>query len=563
MEVATEEVTNIKLLETVEDIQNRREQVLRKYSDFKKATEDRRKRLEDAKKLYQFKRDADEVELWINDKLLVASDECYKDQAHLQVKIQKHATFEAEVQAHSYMMETLEESGEIMINEQHYATDFVQQRIEELRVLWALLLQKCKDKEAMLVFTQKKVTYFLDLDQLMSWIVEKTVICEIEEDFRDVDHVEIVQKKFDEFNKDLNANEVRLTEANETCTQLEVDQHPDIEEIQSRNQELNDAWTTLKGKLEIRRQKLTDAHEIHNFYRETIDTINWINEKDHALSSEDVGADLAHVAALQRNHENLERDLAALADKVSVTSNEADELKKKYPVSEEQITEKQEQLTQCWNDLQEKAKVRKKNLLDSYNLQKFLAEDGDYEAFVEEMMSLMKENEGRKDHASAESLLERHAEHKGIIDASEEGFDATVELADMMMASQHDESELIGGKLDEMKKARENMMEGWDLRKKEYDQCMELQLFNRDIEQMETIMVVQENFLCSEPNADSVDGVDNLSKKQEDFENVFQAQEEKVKAISAFAEKLSGGDHYALEDIKKKQDRVCKPCTQT
>ena len=83
--MATEEVTNIKLLETVEDIQNRREQVLRKYSDFKKATEDRRKRLEDAKKLFQFKRDAEEVELWINDKLLVASDECYKDQAHLQV----------------------------------------------------------------------------------------------------------------------------------------------------------------------------------------------------------------------------------------------------------------------------------------------------------------------------------------------------------------------------------------------------------------------------------------------------------------------------------------------
>ena len=50
--------------------------------------------------------------------------------------------------------------------------------------------------------------------------------------------------------------------------------------------------------------------------RETIDTINWINEKDLALSSEDVGKDLPHVAALQRNHENLERDLEALADKV-------------------------------------------------------------------------------------------------------------------------------------------------------------------------------------------------------------------------------------------------------
>ena len=87
VQVSEEEVDkrDIKLLETVEDIENRREQVLRRYADFKYATQDRRKRLEDAKKLFQFKRDSDEVELWIHDKLLVASDECYKDQANLQV----------------------------------------------------------------------------------------------------------------------------------------------------------------------------------------------------------------------------------------------------------------------------------------------------------------------------------------------------------------------------------------------------------------------------------------------------------------------------------------------
>lgn len=77
--------TEIKLLETVEDIENRRDHVLRRYAEFKLATQQRRKRLEDAKKLFQFKRDADEVEVWINEKLLVASDESYKDPVNLQV----------------------------------------------------------------------------------------------------------------------------------------------------------------------------------------------------------------------------------------------------------------------------------------------------------------------------------------------------------------------------------------------------------------------------------------------------------------------------------------------
>ena len=41
-----------------------------------------------------------------------------------------------------------------------------------------------------------------------------------------------------------------------------------------------------------------------------------MNEKDTALMSDDYGRDLASVQALQRKHEGLERDLAALEDKV-------------------------------------------------------------------------------------------------------------------------------------------------------------------------------------------------------------------------------------------------------
>ena len=76
---------DIPILETVEDIQCRREQVLRRYAEFKEATRLRRRRLEDAKRFHQFTRDADEVETWINEKLQIASDECYRDPTNLKV----------------------------------------------------------------------------------------------------------------------------------------------------------------------------------------------------------------------------------------------------------------------------------------------------------------------------------------------------------------------------------------------------------------------------------------------------------------------------------------------
>ena len=52
--------------------------------------------------------------------------------------------------------------------------------------------------------------------------------------------------------------------------------------------------------------------------RDAEETKDWIEEKDAACRLEDYGHDLATVQRLQRKHEGLERDLAALGEKVSL-----------------------------------------------------------------------------------------------------------------------------------------------------------------------------------------------------------------------------------------------------
>ena len=76
----------VKILETAEDIQERREQVLRRYLDFKEAARVKREKLEDSRRFQYFRRDADELESWIYEKLQAASDESYKDPTNLQVR---------------------------------------------------------------------------------------------------------------------------------------------------------------------------------------------------------------------------------------------------------------------------------------------------------------------------------------------------------------------------------------------------------------------------------------------------------------------------------------------
>lgn len=74
----------MKVLETAEDIQERRQQVLDRYHRFKELSSLRRQKLEDSYRFQFFQRDADELEKWIQEKLQIASDENYKDPSNLQ-----------------------------------------------------------------------------------------------------------------------------------------------------------------------------------------------------------------------------------------------------------------------------------------------------------------------------------------------------------------------------------------------------------------------------------------------------------------------------------------------
>jgi spermidine/putrescine-binding protein len=87
---------------------------------------------------------------------------------------------------------------------------------------------------------------------------------------------------------------------------------------------------------------------VQRFHRDVDETKDWIQEKDEALDSEDFGRDLRSVQALQRKHEGVERDLAALGDKIKTLDEKANKLRQTHPEAAEQIFDLQRQLTEQW-----------------------------------------------------------------------------------------------------------------------------------------------------------------------------------------------------------------------
>lgn len=543
----------VKILETAEDIQERREEILRRYVQFKEAARVKRDKLEESRRYQYFRRDADELESWIYEKLQAASDESYKDPTNLQAKIQKHQAFEAEVAAHSNAIVLLDNTGMEMINSEHFQRVAIKERLEQLHRLWELLLSKLAEKGLRLQQALVLVQFLRQCDEVIFWITDKEAFVTADEFGHDLEHVEVLQRKYEEFQKDMASQEYRITEVSDTADRLTFDQHPESNTITQKKKELLDAWARLKNLSISRQDKLFGAHEIQRFNRDADETISWINEKDTVLSSDDFGKALASVQTLQRKHEGIERDLAALEDKVVTLGQEADRLCTIHPEHSEQIRAKHREISGNWEKLINKAKGRKSKLDESYYLHRFLADFRDLASWINDMKSIISADELAKDVNGAEALLECHAEHKSEIDAREDSFRATAESGQILLDSGHYASDEVKEKLITLAEQKTLLLQLWEERRVLYEQCMDLQLFYRDTEQADTWMAKQESFLTNKDLGDSLDSVEAMIKKHEDFEKSLAAQEEKIKALDEFATKLIEGQHYAADEVTQKR----------
>lgn len=115
---------------------------------------------------------------------------------------------------------------------------------------------------------------------------------------------------------------------------------------------------------------------------------------------------------LQRKHEGVERDLAALEDKVSVLEGEAVRLGAIHGAHADAISAKRDEAHAAWQRLVQRAAHRRQRLEAALALHRFLADYRDLLSWLADMRALIAADDLAKDVPGAEALLERHQEHK-------------------------------------------------------------------------------------------------------------------------------------------------------
>lgn len=422
---------------------------------------------------------------------------------------------------------------------------------------YAKLLAASKVRREKLQESQDLYQLNREIDEVESWMNDREAVASVPDLGNDIEHNEIIQKKFDDFLKDLAANETRVNVANDLAKKFIDQGHSEKVAIEARQEALNKRWGGLQDLAKQRSVALATAHDIHKFNRDVDETKVRLNEKGVVLGYDDYGKDVASVEILQRRHDGAMRDLAALDSKVQELRTAADMLTKSHPAHADEVLAKQEEIEGCWAELQNKADERKRRLEESRNYQQFLSDHRDLLSWLGGMHALASSEEFAQDAAGADELLKRHQELETEVDARADGIDGLKAFGQQLIgAGNHPEE--VKEKLTQLASRVEGLRAQLAHRQQQLAQCKELQVFNRLAEQAEAWISTREAPLKSEDVGSSLDSAEALFKKHMDFEKTIATQKDKIAEVNKEAERLLAGGHYATNDIKARQAEVAQ-----
>lgn len=248
-----------------------------------------------------------------------------------------------------------------------------QKRLEEQ---YANLLKLGRDRRERLQGSVQAYQLVREANDLHQWVVEKELLAVTETIVPvGLEEVECERKRVDSLMAEQKDRELRVQDLRDKADKLKRGgQTEAVEKIEGIIMQLQKKYEQLEEVTTKKVKNLDDINAVQRYHRDCDEAKEWIDEKDIRLTSDDVGKDLTSVQRLIRKHDALERDLVALGDRVKQLDVRAADLTQTHPQEAEDICQHQEQINQAWNDLTAKAEARKTKLLDSLDLQKFLAD---------------------------------------------------------------------------------------------------------------------------------------------------------------------------------------------
>jgi spectrin beta len=489
----------------------------RRVANREKATAISQK-LDEALNLQKFLSDCEELREWIEEKMIRAQDETYRDARTITSKFNRHEAFRSELQSNKDRLTQLRHAATKLTSDKPDFVEAIDPRLDELETQWDQLERTTEEKGQKLFEANKKELYVQSIADMKDYAAQlEQQIGGEEHPPSDLTTVNVAMQRQAMIEKEMIKKVEQLESLQHMEPQLE-EMHPEeLEDIKAHRLAVAEQLKKLRAPLDQRRYELERKKAAFQFMRDVEDEKLYVNERLPAAQSQQLGDNLADCNRLQKNNQTLLDEVDNHQGWINEIRNNGQQLIDEGHENAERFEQKMTELETEWAKLRDAIIAQKDRLAAAEDAHRYLYDCNEAEAWMSEQELYMMQDERGKDEFSTQNQIRKHEMLQDAIDRYEDQIHELAARAQNFIDNNSPLSDQIEIRQKQIEKLYAGLKDLARHRRARLDETLQLYSLHREIDDLLQWIADKEVVAGSHENGQDYEHVQMLQERFAQF----------------------------------------------
>uniref|UniRef100_A0A671S7J5 Spectrin beta chain n=1 Tax=Sinocyclocheilus anshuiensis TaxID=1608454 RepID=A0A671S7J5_9TELE len=514
----------------------------RSYGELSQLAADRRVRLDDSRRLWQFLWELGEEAAWIREQEQILSGGDYgKDLSAALHLLSKHEAFRDEMAARYGPLGNSIAVGEALVKEGHYGAPEVTERIKDVRTQWSHLEEASQLREQGLIESVAFHQFQTDGNDMEAWILETLRLVSSQEVGHDEFSTQTLARKQREVEEEIQSHRSLIDSLHEQASTL-PEAYAQSPQVEGRLPAIEQRYEELEGLSSSWRQALDGALALYRMFSEASACQQWVGEKEQWLHNMEIPTKLEDLEVVQQRFETLEPEMNTLGARISDVNQVAQQLLGSDNRNKEQIDQTQNQLNKRWSDFQSLSDQRKQALESALNIQNYHLECNEIKSWMKEKTKVIESTQSLgNDLAGVMALQRKLTGMERDLEAIQGKLDDLRCEAEKLVSEHPEQEEEIKGRLADIQEVWEELRATMKRREESLGEASKLQGFLRDLDDFQAWLSRTQTTVASEDTPTSLAEAERLLAQHEAIQNEVDNYREDYEKMRATGVEVTQG----------------------
>jgi len=481
------------------------------FTELVRLAVERRTRLEESRKLWQFYWDMADEENWIKEKeQIVSTGDIGHDLTTINLLLSKHKALENEIGSHEGQLVSVMEVGDELVRQEHFGADRIRERLDEIREMWQHLVQLSAFRRKRLEEAVDFHQFFADADDVDIWMLDTLRLVSSEDIGRDEANVQSLLKKHKDVSDELKNYATTIEQLNQQAGQLgEQDRTSPV--VTQRLESIDKRYKELLEFAKLRKQRLLDALSLYKLFSEADGVDQWMGEKNRMLNTMVPAKDIEDVEIMKHRYDGFEKEMNSNASRVAVVNQLSRQLLHVEHPNSEDILARQNELNHGWAELREKAENKREELSSAHGVQTFHIECRETMSWIEDKKRILQSTDSLEmDLTGIMTLQRRLSGMERDLAAIQAKLNSLESEAQHIEQEHPEEAALIRERISQITVVWEDLTQMLKERDAKLEDAGDLHRFLRDLDHFQAWLTKSQTEIASEDSPSSLSDAEKL-----------------------------------------------------